>query len=89
MRGQKTEHGGRRREEKDAQSIGGQPRNDDEADHMEEPERSPSFLTARELLAQDPEKGGQKAGDKELPRGAQKRTHKLLSDDDEPITGKD
>ena len=86
MRGQGTERGGRRKDaEKDAaQPIGGQPRSDDEEEHTEEPPRAPSFLSARELLAQDPAKP---AG-KEPARGAQKRVHRLLSDEEEGSPGK-
>jgi len=40
-----------------AQPLGGQPRADDEDDPLQEPDRVPSFLTARELQAKDPAKG--------------------------------
>lgn len=40
-----------------AQPIAGQPRGDHEEDPLEEPERVPSFLSARELQASDPSKG--------------------------------
>jgi len=85
MRGQGTERGSRRKsEEKDAaQPIGGQARSADEEDRMEEQERAPSFLSARELLAQDPKPAG-----KEPARGAPKRVHRLLSDDEEGSPGK-
>ena len=72
MRGQGTERGaGRKGKEQ-------------EEDRMEEQERAPSFLSARELLAQDP---ARPAG-KEPARGAQKRVHRLLSDDEEGSAGK-
>ena len=82
MRGQKAEQAGRR---PGAEKTSAQVEADE--DHGENSERAPSFLTARELLAQDPDKGEKKPGDKALPRGAQKRTHKLLSDDDEGVSG--
>jgi hypothetical protein len=37
-----------------AQSLGGQPRSDDDENDLQEPEITPSFLTARELQARDP-----------------------------------
>jgi len=40
--------------ERDAtQAMGGQPRTDDEDDELQEPDRVPSFLTARELQVQE------------------------------------
>ena len=44
------------------QAMAGQPRSDAEDDELQEPERVPSFLTARELQAKDPAKGSS-AGD--------------------------
>jgi hypothetical protein len=83
MREQKAEHGSRR------QGVEKNTAGED-ADLHEEQERAPSFLTARELQqAQDSTKAERQPGDKGLPRGAQKRTHRLLSDDDEAVTGKD
>ena len=41
--------------ERDAtQAMGGQPRTDEEDDALQEPDRVPSFLTARELQAPEP-----------------------------------
>lgn len=43
-----------------AQPMGGQPRAEDDEDALEEPERVPSFLTARELQARNPAKPGER-----------------------------
>jgi len=56
----------RRSAERDAtQAMGGQPRSDEEDDELQEPDRVPSFLSARELQAKDPAKGsGDSGGDR-------------------------
>lgn len=53
----------RRGAEHDAsQPIGGPTREDDEDDALQEAERVPSFLTARELQSRDPETKGDAQG---------------------------
>jgi hypothetical protein len=59
MRGQGKEREGRRQgaERTAAQPIGQESQAADEGDHPENPERAPSFLSARELQAREPAKG--------------------------------
>ena len=48
----------RSKAERDAsQSLGGQPRTDEEDEDLQDPNQVPSFLTAQELQAKDPAKG--------------------------------
>jgi hypothetical protein len=53
-----------------AQPMAGQPRSDDDEDSLQQPDDVPSFLTARELQARDPEKAdgrGDTADDDDEP----------------------
>jgi hypothetical protein len=76
---QRRETEGRRQgAERDAtQPIAGQPRTDDEEEHLEEPERVPSLLTARELEARKPRKEG-------LPTGETDASASFDGEPDEP-----
>jgi hypothetical protein len=41
------------------QAMAGQPRTDEEDDELQQPDNVPSFLTAKELQARGPSKGGE------------------------------
>jgi hypothetical protein len=74
MRGHGTRRAGQRQnaEHDPAQPIGRQPQAGNEDDPLEKPERTPSFLSARELQARDSAKGGTRDG-------AEERTEKPRS----------
>jgi len=66
MRGKGTPRAGQRQDaERDATQPGSESRTDSEADRLEERERAPSFLSARELQAREPAKGQAQEGTSE------------------------
>ena len=82
----------RRNAERDAaQPIAGQPRTDEEDEALEDPERVPSFLTARELQARDPAKAGpagDEGGDRHANAEFAGEHGEPAITDDEPPRGK-
>ena len=74
-----------------AQQIGGQPRTNDDHDELENPERVPSFLTARELQAKEPGKGesrGDSGGDRHANASFEGERGEPAITKDKPARGK-